>query len=388
MPSDRSRFRGTCSEVVWAAIEKLTPGEQYELLRELATVHALSARYPRDEADKVRAAVVALREVADMLGHSPSVKEYRSIRVRLPALRLPPDGTIRRWLVGSWSDCLRRALLDAVIDGDFAARPFGVNDRYDNEEIFAALRECAEECGHTPASTEYFRWAKRPDVRERPGRRPTSFKPFERFGGLRNALIASGVLAHNGARYALNGRVLPSRYRYSDEDILEALRAIAERLGRSPHPRHYERERLRLNNEAISTGEMHTLPTPEVIRTRFRTWNAALVKAGLAPLADGRPRLGESCPRYTEAEKIEWLNTAWVEVGEPFTPDAYKRWRRSKISAAGVWIPTLATIERTFGGWTNACRIALPGRGANECRWPVTARGAAPASRSALGAQL
>ena len=139
-------------------------------------------RTSADGGHKVRAAVSALHEVADVLGHTPSVKEYRSIRVRLPELRRPPDATVRRWLDGSWNDCLK-ALLDTPTDGDFAARRAGVNDKYEDEEVFAALRECAADLGDPPAMTAYFRWARRPDVLERPGRRPTSRRPFNASAG-------------------------------------------------------------------------------------------------------------------------------------------------------------------------------------------------------------
>jgi hypothetical protein len=177
--------------MVWVAIERLDAGPQFEVLRELATLHAQSVESPRTAADKVRAAVNALRDVAEVLGHSPSVKDYRSVRDGSPELKLPPDGTVRRWLGADWNGCLKQALLDAVSDRDFAARAIGLSDRFDDDEVLAALRECASELGHPPTVIEYFGWARRPDVRDRPGQRPLSFGPLERFGGLRTALVAA-----------------------------------------------------------------------------------------------------------------------------------------------------------------------------------------------------
>jgi hypothetical protein len=169
--------------MVWAAIETLDPGLQHEVLRELATLHAASADNPRGLADKVRAAVVALRQAADVLGHSPSIAEYRAVRDAQPELSLPAEPNVRRWLGGGWNDCLTRALLDTVADTDSPSRPIGLTDRFDDDEVLAALRECAADLGHAPTQTEYLAWARRPDVRERPGRRPRSYEPFERFGG-------------------------------------------------------------------------------------------------------------------------------------------------------------------------------------------------------------
>lgn len=203
-----------------------------------------------------------------MLGHSPSSSEYRKVRQALPELKLIPDGTVRRWLAASWTGCLSRALLETVDDGDLAARPVGLSDRFDDVEVLEALRECAHDLGHAPTVTEYFQWARRPDIRERLGRRPHSFRPFERFGGLRAALVAAGVIEENGARYAANGRVLPLRYRYLDEDISSALVMVAQRLGRSPRPAEYQQERQRIADELRPKGRTQPLPSVDVIRKR------------------------------------------------------------------------------------------------------------------------
>jgi Homing endonuclease associated repeat len=359
----RRRFKDVLCEVVWRAIEALDPGRQLLLLRELARQYALSSWNPRTRADQVRTGVCALHDVTEIYGHSPSIAEYRQVRKALPELDLPPDGNIRRWLGGGWNDCLRRALLNAVTDGDFASRPIGVNDRYDDGEIFGALRECARDLGHRPSLTEYLGWAHRPDVCERPGRRPRSYKVFERMGGLRAALAAAGLLDESEARYAANRRVLPSRYRYHDEDITKALQTVARPLGRSPRPREYEDQRHRLTQEALSRGETPTLPTIDVIRKRHGDWNSALVKAGLEPVESSwEPHLGKRRPAYSEEEKLEWIRQAWIACGEHFTTVTYKRWRLGMVKDRDTPVPCPATLERTFGGWREACERALPGR--------------------------
>lgn len=67
-------------QIVWAAIETFDPGLQYVLLQELAADFALAVRDPRTDSAKVQAAVAALREVAEIIGHPPSVGEYRAPR--------------------------------------------------------------------------------------------------------------------------------------------------------------------------------------------------------------------------------------------------------------------------------------------------------------------
>ena len=60
------------------------------------------------------------------------------------------------------------------------------------------------------------------------------------------------------------------RRRYTDEQILEQLRASAERLGRSPTMREFA---------ADKDAGMH----PQTVIEHFGTWNAAKRAAGLTP---------------------------------------------------------------------------------------------------------
>ena len=80
------RFDRVESEIVWAAIETLDPGLQYEILRELATIFAAASTQPAKNRDKVRRAVFALHDAADVLGHAPSLREYRRLRTTCPSL--------------------------------------------------------------------------------------------------------------------------------------------------------------------------------------------------------------------------------------------------------------------------------------------------------------
>src|SRR4249919_3347885 len=107
----RQRFHDSRCEMVLAAAMVLDAGEQLELLAAMASLFDRSAADPRGDGDRVRLAAHALRDVADVLGRSPSIALYEEVRQTLPELRLPPNGTIRRWLGGSWNDCLRRTFL-------------------------------------------------------------------------------------------------------------------------------------------------------------------------------------------------------------------------------------------------------------------------------------
>lgn len=184
MPQRRtSRFTHPESDVVWAAIETLDIGSQHELSLRLDALFGDASGNPKTVHEKAAAAVAALHRAARHLGHAPSCNEYRRLRAERPELKLPADSNIRRWLgvggsnMGGWSECLLRAGLAAVSDGDFTSPLFGRTYRFDDSEIFAALREYADEPGRVLTMTSYLLWARSPEVAERPGRRPTSYHP-------------------------------------------------------------------------------------------------------------------------------------------------------------------------------------------------------------------
>src|SRR6185312_17476955 len=90
------------------------------------------------------------------------------------------------------------------------------------------------------------------------------------------------------------------RKRYSDEEILEQLRASAERLGRSPTMREFEDD---------PGATVH----PQTVIQHFGSWNEAKRKAGLVPrrfatrqeLLDLLKGLGEELGRIPTARDIE-----------------------------------------------------------------------------------
>jgi hypothetical protein len=234
--------------------------------------------------------------------------------------------------------------------------------------VLAALRECAESLKHPPSMPEYMQWVRHPEVAARPGRRPRSYHPFQRLGGWRHGLIKAGVIAEDDVRHGVDGRPLPRRYAYSTPEVTEAVRSVADRLGRSPRPGEYSRERERIWEETKAKGDMHLLPTTDVVRRCFGSWNAALSAAGLETVDHPVPPFtGRKRPAYSPEEKIQSVQRAWRDVGEPFTARAYVEWRRSQVER-GLEIPSLAVLTKTFGNWGAACRAALPAQNAKAWR--------------------
>ena len=116
------------------------------------------------------------------------------------------------------------------------------------------------------------------------------------------------------------------RKRYTDEQILDELRASAERLGRSPTMR-----------EFVADGE--TLVHPQTVIEHFGSWNAAKRAAGLVPR------------RFvTRDELLGLLRDLGAELGR--TPTA------RDLEARRGSMPSKSLIWHTFGSLTTALREA------------------------------
>ena len=116
------------------------------------------------------------------------------------------------------------------------------------------------------------------------------------------------------------------RRRYTDEDILDELRAAAERLGRSPTMREFA---------ADPEAGVH----PQTVIEHFGTWNAAKRSAGLFPR------------RFlTREELLEQLRRLGTELGR--VPTA------RDLAARARSLPSASLYAHTFGSFTAALREA------------------------------
>jgi len=116
------------------------------------------------------------------------------------------------------------------------------------------------------------------------------------------------------------------RRRYSDAEILEELRAAAERLGRSPTMREFAQD---------PEARVH----PQTVIEHFGTWNAAKRSAGLFPR------------RFlTRDDLLDQLRTLGDELGR--TPTA------RDLAARRRALPSASLYAHTFGSLANALREA------------------------------
>jgi hypothetical protein len=116
------------------------------------------------------------------------------------------------------------------------------------------------------------------------------------------------------------------RKRYSDAQILDELRACAERLGKSPTMREFE-------------ADAKTTVHPQTVIEHFGSWNAAKRLAGLVPRRFA-----------TREELVQLLRDLGEEIGR--TPTA------KDIEARRGTMPSKSLYWHTFGSLTNALREA------------------------------
>jgi hypothetical protein len=343
----------------------LSVAVQHQILDALQ-VHLGRSDVAETPSAKRRVAITALREVAGLLGRSPSVKEYRRARLENPHCSWPTDSNVRTWLGGGWNACLRQAHLDEVAEDEVVVRTLG--PAFTAEEIVTALRECADDLGGPPSFTTYVAWVQRPDVAARRDRFPESHAPFRRvFGGFPQALAAAGfgdeqLVARSAAtgekRVHFHGRV--------HEDVLiEALKLVAKRLGRSPRKAEYESERELIMQEALEEGRLASVPTISVFQKHWPRWADALSAAGLdqPPVVisrDGRVvRHGQLGPQTTDEEALGFLREACEARGFPLARTQYEAWRKDQLAQDRARrrlrkIPSSDSLRLRFGGWDAA----------------------------------
>lgn len=235
----------------------------------------------------------ALKRAAGTLGRTPSKDEMESM-----------DGLPSVWTYqhrfGSWSAALERA--------GIRPRQAPARTRYSDEELIAAIRRAADELGKAPTMKEMALLEGVPS--------PLTFR--DRFGSWTSAIKAAGLEPNVG----------PGRSRFTDEELIAAIRRFAQELGRSPL--------------AKELAARDGAPSPHTYVYRFGSWTTALERAGL------KPRHGPG-PKYTDEELASLLRRAAGELGRtPKTTDM------NSIED----MPSVVTFIKRFGSWRSAVRSA------------------------------
>jgi len=345
------RFESRETEIVWAAIERLDIADQHDLLealtQELFVEPHLKTNTPSARESR---AVLALREATTILGHSPSIKEFSDISDVHPEYRWPHPSRVRAWLgSNSWNTALERAGLQPCVTDAIVRERIGA--RFSEDTLIKAIQLAAAALETVPKWEEYLHWVRRPDVVEEHGLLPRAHLTFARtFGSWPKAIAAAG-LRHSDVLVTRGGVV---RYagQYTREQAIEAVRAVAATLGRTPAVEEYKAVRERLQKDAVE-GKEKALPSVEAIKHLFDgDWSAACVAAGLA-----NPGVGKSA-RFGDDELLEWMDRA-IQADAAKSAAVYDKWRAVLIDEAvkageRPRIPVAGSIKKRFGGWHKA----------------------------------
>ena len=128
--------------------------------------------------------------------------------------------------------------------------------------------------------------------------------------------------------------------RYSEHDLLRALRAAADEVG-DP----LTVDRYHAHQTAVGG------PTSVLIIQRHGTWNAACAAAGLKV----NPRRAGSRRRWTRDDVAAYV-AAYLRVEGSGSYAGYAAWAKETAGA-----PSGQTVRNTFGGW-DAAKEAATGR--------------------------
>jgi hypothetical protein len=173
----------------------------------------------------------------------------------------PAANTVRGKLGGSWNAALAAAGLPAVALG-----------RFGDADVIAELRADAQRLGRSPVIGDWQR---------RPAGVPGFGAVVSHFGSWNAAVRGAGLTP------------VHDRHAWTREQVLTALRADAERLGRIPTGRQWE--------QRPGTAR----PGYNAVRKHFGSWNAAIEAAGLV----------RDDPKWTRETVLQALRELEQELG-------------------------------------------------------------------------
>lgn len=153
-----------------------------------------------------------------------------------------------------------------------------------------ALVDVATKLGRTPTTGDYTVVQRREQMR---GNTLPSLSAVVRAFGAWTAALAAAGLTDPARPDELRRRRAHIRLRigrYTDDRLIQCLRAAARELGRSPKVMEYAAwRRTLLNRQAVSHLRERDIPHHRTFYIHFESWPAALRAAGLAPRTAEHP---------------------------------------------------------------------------------------------------
>lgn len=215
------------------------------------------------------------------------------------------------------------------------------------------VRQIIEASGEAPSASE-VRTARTQRDREQVAEARAVLLEVYRAGGDVGLAAAELGIAPGVAEPVVRDEVAPAdralrsvnsarstHVRYTDEKLLDGIRWVAGRLGRTPSTDEYTRL---ARSEALAS-------TP-TITNRFETWGAAVTAAGLEP---NRARRSYS-RKWTEDACWAVLERLVKELGDAPTVQQYEL-----IAAGRDDLPSSATIRNRLGRWSEVRATLVAG---------------------------
>ncbi len=247
-----------------------------------------------------------LREIARVVGHTPSVVEYNALR----RPHMACSTTVSERFGDRWEYAIEAAGL-----------PERNSNRIERERIVKALQEIARKLGHSPTKSEY----KANRAKDMPSEKAIS----RSFNSWADALKAAGL---KPCKSILTGR------RYSDEEVAKCLHVMAEKLGHTPSLKEYAKY-----HEPV-------MPNDKTLRIRYGSWPLALKAAGFedydAKSKDHRVVFEE---KYSDEEIRKALVAVANKVGHAPSRNEYRRLRPDGS-------PSLNTVVCRYKTWMEALK--------------------------------
>jgi hypothetical protein len=312
-------------------------------------------------------AIRCIAEVSAVAGEWHSMGEYEAVRKMNPSWDLRSARQLLRWLgVSSWNEARAEAGLAAIPEPDTLARE--VAQEFAADELLAALRDYHADNGELPTMTQYMGWARRTEVRRRPGRRPFSTNPFVRmFGSFGEALQAAGLVSDDVDPTLAAMVARTTRISVPDTEIVGDILAVSERLGCVPLSTDYFKERKKMQDEGREDGRRVVMASLPFIRRRFGSWGGALKAAGLDP-TEARQRRTKSGsvrvrrPYWSREQCLAAVRQSVAELGLPGSARSYDGWRLHQIRSnpmRAYELPAVSTILRFFSPWREAVQAMI-----------------------------
>ena len=206
--------------------------------------------------------------------------------------QLPPINQFLKTFV-TWNNTLKEAKLKIQTVGI-----------YSKNELLSILKDKEKRLGRSP---------KLEDLRNKKNL-PSSQAYFRHFGSWNNALERAGLQINE-------------KKNYKKEELIDLLKKKAEGLRRNPT----------IND----LGKENKMPDSSVYKSKFGSWNNALIETGL--------KINHTYRKWTKEEIKGWLIRKYKELGKtPGIRDFDK----------DIKAPGKNTVRKLFGNWTNALREA------------------------------